>query len=312
MAIKILIISTNAIGDTYISLSALEIINRYDTAKIDFVTSIEAKILFEPLQGLNVFLFSKKDPFSYLSVLLRIRKTEYDYVLNFFPGRINTIFTILAKGKTKAGYFNFKKIRDWYRNPQIVKIIGNKKNREIWMPYMTYLQRIQLVLNVVGIKTVIDSKYIYKGILNEKNNLIVIHPFSKFSDRLLSPETITALINELRNTFDNKIVIIGKFDELSRLNEIMTKVDNVEFYCKEKIEDLIELITNSFLFIGVDSFPLHIADSFNSDFIGIFGPTDPHSVLINSNKSIKLYADSLSNYSTEIIIMLLKNKIYIK
>ena len=103
---NILIVSVNAIGDTYISLAALEILKKnFDEVKINFVINKPSEFLFGPLKDITLYTLEKKKALNLLILLLKIRKGNYDYVFNFFPGRFNTVLTFLVKSNIKGWLF---------------------------------------------------------------------------------------------------------------------------------------------------------------------------------------------------------------
>lgn len=292
---NILIVSVNAIGDTYISLSALEVLKRnIGQVKINYVIDKPSAFLLYPLKDIKTYILKSKNLINLIILLLEIRKQKYDYILNFFPGRFNTVLTFLTKGRIKAGYFNILKVQDWYNKSQKVKVMGINSVGKFWIPKMSYLKRVELVLDSVGIREEINSKFKFLNISLKKSNYIIIHPFSRYLNRALSFETIALLIDELKNKYDKRIIIIGNQSEFGDKYLKLQEKDIAELIFKDKIEDLIYLIMNAFLFIGVDSFPIHIADAHNINIIGIFGPTNPKSVLVNFSNAIRFDTNNLN------------------
>ena len=84
---------------------------------------------------------------------------------------------------------------------------------------------------------------------------------------------------------------------------------NIKIIESPVIENLINVIKYAKLFIAVDSFPIHLADSYNTSFIGIFGPTKASSVLVNHYKSIQFEVDTLQRISNENLLKEIKEKI---
>lgn len=83
-------------------------------------------------------------------------------------------------------------------------------------------------------------------------------------------ELITKLLAE--NKY--KIILIGNDSEQQLENNIISdKLINLTG--KLNLQELIDVIRHCELLFGVDSGPLHIADSLNKKVIGLFGPTSP-------------------------------------
>ena len=97
MRLKVLIISTNAIGDTYLSLSAVTYLNLLEkNISVDILTTANSLFLLN-FQQINKVILEKRTLFSVFKTLLIIRKQKYDYTFSFFPGVINSIFLLFAK-----------------------------------------------------------------------------------------------------------------------------------------------------------------------------------------------------------------------
>ena len=302
---KVLIISTNAIGDTFLSFSAIESIKKsLSDCSIDFVVDEKSNQLFNSFTDVNKFITVNKNLITIKQVVSRIRLERYKFSLNFFPGRVNSFINCFSGAKKRAGYFNLKKDTNWYLNNQSVVFNGKKKNKYCWRPNEKYLERISLVLQSVGISATdlekikpISNPLIQKSTTKQ----IVIHPFSRFPERSLSKKTLLPLIEYLLNsTYEIEIIcssLDSNFNILKSLN-----FTNLKISADQDLKYLVEDIYNAQLFIAVDSFPLHIADAYNSSFLGILGPTNCNSVLTNSGKGVQLDTSSLQNVTFETIL----------
>lgn len=285
-----LIISTNAIGDSYLSLSAIDSIkSSFPHSKIYFVINYRSSIISYAIPANETFILKSKSAYSILNLLSQLWKIRFDYSLTFFPGRINSLLLLFSRAKIRSGFRNYRKIENWFDKSQ--KVYTNIKNEKIqqWSPELNFLERIRIVLESVGIKNNKINKF--KLNRNPDKNIeiksILIHPFSMIKSKSISVSQLKALVNYLKDKFDCQIIITGG-KELSSYSELSHSISSlsVEIKANENLSNLVELICNTKLFLAVDSFPIHIADAFDSNFIGIFGPTNPKSVLVNSTKTI--------------------------
>lgn len=290
---KTLIISTNAIGDTYISATAIScLINHYGNIKIHLLSAYKSNLLFHEIKTHKVIYITKN--YTLLKSLIEIRKTEYDLVFSFFPGIVNSFFLLFSKAKIKAGFINLIRKVDWYNKTQKIFLHGISKKNKYWYPEMNYVDRVKMVLNTVGISTEYYNKNVFANVIlpfNDKVNKIVVHFRSLRKERSLNVNLLRELCESLRNKYYEEIILIGAekdFDvtirELALNNSYIIKADL-------DIKSLASLIYNARMFVGIDSFPLHIADSFNKNFVGLFSQTNPKSVLQNYSKSIKFDSD---------------------
>ena len=301
-----LIISTNAIGDTYLSLSAIESIkNTFPNSKIFLVINDESNLLAPFIPAEKIFILKSRSVFSVINLLTKLRRNQFKYSLTFFPGRINSLLLTLSRAKIKAGFRNYRKIENWFSISQ--KVYTNIRETKIqkWFPELNFLERIKIVLETIGITTNKVSKInlIQYPKIGIKKESVLIHPFSMMKNKSLSNSQLNALIHHLKEKSDCRIIIIGG-RELNCSSENYDWLSSmpVAIRSNEKLPSLVELIISSKLFIGVDSFPIHIADSHDCDFMGIFGPTNPESVLVNFDKAVFFHIEDLQSVrNTEFI-----------
>jgi ADP-heptose:LPS heptosyltransferase len=109
------------------------------------------------------------------------------------------------------------------------------------------------------------------------------------------------LIEYLRHD-KNKIIVIGSQKDMKSLLWLHDIYPKVEINLSPPFHELVSIISTCSMFIGVDSYPLHIADAYNTNFVGIFGPTNPHSVLVNDKKNIRFEVKSLQSIDSEILV----------
>jgi len=299
---KVLIISTNALGDTYLSASALKPLrqsNRY--SEIHFVTSQDSHFLIQNLSVDKVYYLTERSIINIFRLLKEINRNEYGAVFTFFPGIINSFFFHLVKSPLKAGFPNYVRRDKWYNIPQKGKSKGTKLGRFLWKPDMNYLQRIQQPLESVKIESDTILKYVFSSLqtkttIDRENKYITIHFRSRDRERSISDGDVIRLCLGISKTGAESVILVGGVTDFSKYLLRSCKENNFQVVIQPSLEDLICLIINARVFVGVDSFPLHIADAYNCNFLGIFGPTNPSSVLVNSRKSIRF------NYSTYINI----------
>ncbi|MEJ2617318.1 MAG: hypothetical protein P8Z35_20370, partial [Ignavibacteriaceae bacterium] len=149
---KVLIISSNALGDTYLSASSLETLKSFDPSmEIHFIAQKDSNFLLQNLPVDKIFSLNDKTVSDIFYLIKRIRRNKYDIVFDFFPGIVNTIFFYFSKSRIKAGYPNFIKRNQWFNVSQRAIIKGTSSQRFVWQPHMNYLLRISKLLELTGI-----------------------------------------------------------------------------------------------------------------------------------------------------------------
>jgi ADP-heptose:LPS heptosyltransferase len=306
----ILIISTNALGDTYLSAAAIAPLR----AKYSGGCKIHLLVLNNTMnshllaEGFDVDVIRYLDSKSLMSVLkcyVKLCKVRYDYVFCFFPGRVNTFFLMMTRAKVKIGYPNLKKVVHWYRGSQKVYSSIDNGREDVWQPNMTYMERIGICLSAANIsygalcKPKLRNIQISGQILH---TFVLVHLSSTTADRTLNFNAQCALVSFLFDEFNCRMVVLGWKNEVSSLQQHFIQNEMIHFVQDANLQLLTEHIVMAKEFIAIDSFPLHIADAYKTRYIGIFGPTKPNVVFESCSRSVSFSCDDLSAVEATSII----------
>jgi len=271
---------------------------------VDILTTANSLFLLN-FQQINKVILEKRTLFSVFKTLLIIRKQKYDYTFSFFPGVINSIFLLFAKSYNKGGYINLFKRNEWFDKNQR-GFIGCKNRIKIinWSKDSNFVFRIKNIIDPLFNSNQSLLKYSFPEIQDYKGgDFIVLHPFSMRKFKSLSKIQVLSIIRYLNKNFPYPIFVIGD----NKINAIENESISIVLY--PEIEQLVKLI-NCKLFISVDSFPIHLADAYNTKFIGLFSATKIGSVLINTNKGIQFDSFELQSITSEVLLKLISEKIY--
>ena len=111
---------------------------------------------------------------------------------------------------------------------------------------------------------------------SEKDILIGLHPFGKFSKQDFSIEKFLKIANYLTEKNKNiKIVITGSFEDFFKIKNFIKFFDQKPIILagKTSILDLVAILKMVKLFITIDTGPMHLAYALNINTIAIFGPS---------------------------------------
>lgn len=293
---KILLISTNAIGDTYISCSAFFALKvKYPNCKIDIVALKSCGFFLSKIEFNKLFLLDKKTYSDVIFQIGKVRKIKYDYVFNFFPGQVNSFFFQFSSGIKKAGFRNIKKVKDWHNEDDVVVTKPSVSIEYKWKKTDNFLKRISLPFQAVGIEELNIRKPEFNSIIGKKEYDIVMHFFSSDERKSLPLGLIKNIITELPKKFALKIVLIGSKEEM-KLFEGTTTESNLSFEEFSNFDRTLSLIKNCSLFIGVDSFPIHLADAYGVKTLGIFTCTDETSVFQSMKNKFVLRINDMQKF----------------
>ncbi|MCX6160235.1 MAG: hypothetical protein NTV87_02700 [Ignavibacteriae bacterium] len=286
---KIIIVSTNAIGDTYLSCSAIDNIkNQMGDVEFDLVTLSDSMCFAELMIFRNLHYVKKRTVGNLLLLRSRLIKYEYDYAFSFFPGRFNSLIMNLIKAKNKYYYKNRRKVVDWHRSKQYL-FVNNKKTSCYWNSEMNFLDRINIPLeNLFSIPQKVKKPKFDTLIENIKSELkyVIINYKSRDARKTLPIYLIDELVCFIENDLTINVKVLNFGDSLKLKSENIYSVkEDTQF------SDLLKLILNSSLFISIDSFLIHIADAYDIKILGLFNLTFSRSVL-QSNNAFSLNYDS--------------------
>ncbi|MDE3057770.1 MAG: glycosyltransferase family 9 protein [Bacteroidota bacterium] len=300
---KIVIVSLNALGDTYLSAAALAPLKKhFETAEFEFIVQKHSASLVSALGVEKFFCLEKKNIANILRLLFVVRRRRYEMAFSFFPGLLNTLFLLASCSPVKAGYLSFFRRRDWYDESQRVFVHGVPREKLFWRPTMSYLERIEMVLRAFNLNEKVQKPRVaVAGSERRKvGNFAVVHLISKMCEKSFSADAIYKVCRYLARETSLKVFLIGRSEEfgdsLQGLNQFVEPVFDAPIHV------LAQLITGSSIFIGVDSFPLHIADAMEMKVLGIFGPTNPVSALSHPHGSVRFMKQSLQDVTGEEVI----------
>ncbi len=289
---RIAIVSTNAIGDTYLSASAVAPLRRAcGDCRIHFVTLPEASLMMPHIDADEVSYLASRSAGGILSLLWRLRKETFQYVFQFFPGRANTLLFRGLRGMRKAGFTNLRAMPQWHDRAAAVRGTGAVGKARRWEPSMPVLERVAIALEHCGIPAGPLEKIRFSHLpeLEIEAPDVLIHPYSRVPEKSLSPEGLHA-VSALLLARGRRILLIGSASDPRE-----TGIDPPRFARRDDppLPEFVTLIRSCAVFIGVDSFPLHVADAYRTDFTGLFAPTDPAVILQHGESGIRFPYPSL-------------------
>jgi ADP-heptose:LPS heptosyltransferase len=282
---RCLIISTNALGDTYLSCSAIESLKKnFPEIQIDIIAYKPAELFLPYLDLDNIYYLSAKKVKAIRNILREIKNIKYDYTFCFFPGLVNTFFFLNADSKIKSGFINYIKRNEWFNTEQKLTVKGIAGSNAVWTPDMNFLDRIKIALKEARINFRNIKKPVFNISVGKKSEkYILLHPASMRKFKSVKSELLDRIISLITIDLNYELRIITSASDELELHSSRLKV-----FSDLSFDKLLEQIINSEIFIGVDSFPMHIADAYDKKLIGLFTETNPKSVFQSENKFITL------------------------
>ena len=302
---NILLVSANAMGDTYLTCSAIETLKSiYPESRFGLITLKECGAFTDYL-GLNeVYFIQKRGAAELFRVRNFIASHFYDLAFSFFPGRMNSLLVMQANAENRYFFKSLSRIEDWYRSEQYV-YDNSGKTSTVWNPGMNYLDRVKIIVELAAGTGAEVRKPLFSFPVSKpgsNRDEVIINFDSREESRRMEKKFVLELSEYISRTFGKKVTIIDFNKRFGNKTAGLNFPENYDF------AHIMNLIVSSALFISVDSFLLHPADAYGAGLLGIFGPTNPRSVL-SYGKRDYVKVSSLKNLSLEDVAGKIREKL---
>lgn len=315
---RILVIKMRHHGDVLLTSPLFSCLkNRLPSAEIDAMIYKDTYPMLEGHPAISeYFLYDrnwKKLPLikrlsREASLLIAIRRKEYDMVINLTEGDRGAIAAFVSGSRFRVGFDpgskGFKGKKKIYTH--IVK--NCPAPRHTVERQLDVLRRIgifpepgerELRLHISD-ETIARMSYVIEQAGMSPEGYILLHPVSRWRFKCPPVAKIANIIEEVHKRGE-KIVITSGPDavEVAMVKEILALVPHVEVLNlsgKTTLKDLSALIQMSKAVICVDSVPLHIASALKAPVVVIFGPSSeqnwgpwrhPNSRIVAQNMSCR-------------------------
>lgn len=274
---KFLIVKLSSLGDIIHTLPIVHVLREnYPLAQIDWLVGKKGFELLSLIKELdNIYLPTLKD----LSI---IQKQNYDYVIDVQGLFKSAFLSKISFGKSVIGFEGAREFANIFYDKKINvgDLFKTKKHIvDLNLELISFLNQNQVSNSI---------KFLIPKINKSKDfqitrPSIAIFPATTWESKLWPMNYWFELIKEISKDF--KVYLCASNTDLPVVEDLLDKLDlNQVVYKnlvgKTAIKDLIYLIQNVGLVIGLDSAPLHLASAIKNDYgypelIGIFGPTSP-------------------------------------
>tara|TARA_B100000315_G_C14573531_1_gene586835 strand:- start:1409 stop:2503 length:1095 start_codon:yes stop_codon:yes gene_type:complete len=318
---KILIIKLGAIGDVVFAMPALNAIKSIlPESHISWVVGqsclplLKSHSLLDDLIVVDDSKFFSKNPAERLIEAFRLRNRLKGDKSLILVGHRALSYTLLLKSKYRCPIFQLARHEPLWWKKKLQRSIVIK-------PVSTHESLAMKELVKCGLEHLSSQKLdnlpwernfsnIPNCELDLPSSFLVLHiggaVNSKTEFRLKRWPHFTELIFRLLKETNKYLVLVGNHLDLNETGNILKEVhrkffNNITSHSsvfpeyrlvnrvgQTNLVQLINLLKRASIFVGVDSGPLHIADSLNIPSIGLYGPTSPVSWGLIGNNSIVL------------------------
>ena len=286
---KILILKVQTIGDTLLITPLIRNLKEhYSDSIIDVMVNEGTEHMLTLNANINQVIEYKRESYRSLSKLQRlskniqllkkIRRAQYDLVIDLDEGDRGAFITLVSGAKTKVGSSTISSqfLRSAYTH--LLPKRGNRHTVEINLDSLKLLNIPIIDKQVEIFWSQGDDEFVAKKLTGIKQ-FIHIHPFSKGWFKDVNIQTTAQIIDYCEQELDIKAVITA-----APIQRELDKLDNILKLCQSKPINLGGRLTlkqtaavnnRSKLFIGVDTAIMHISAANNVPTLAFFGPTAP-------------------------------------
>jgi len=287
--VKILIISSNLIGDTILSTGVVDYFHKkYPLAKFTFLMGPTAGQIYKNFRATERIILIKKKRFNlhWLDMYSNVNGVKWDIVIDFRSSLLS--------------YLLFKKKKYIFRKENNLNHIDQLKN---------FFNVEKLTLFIATNKKE-EIKVIQT--LSNKNRYVVLFPGGNWKPKIWPTDYFNQLVILLTNQFvDLKFIIVGSLNEKNvYFNEIKKNLPENLFIdlMGESLSSTSAYMKRSNLFIGNDSGLMHLSFASNLSTIGLFGPTNDIIYGHRNHKSFVIRTSESYEYFSKINVI--QNKSY--
>ncbi len=296
---KIVVRSVNWIGDAVMTTPAItQLAKNFPNAKITIIVKEWVKDVFigNPFID-DIIVCNPKNLVGYIRLIRKLRNERFDIGIAFPNSFSSALFLFLLSAKYRVGYqtdcrggflniktprtadLEFEKLRiDYFLN--IVNLIGKKPADR------------KLVLNVSKESKTFAKNFLKKNKIDEPDTIIGFNPGAAYGKAKRWPvKKYAELGNRLISDYNAKLVLFGGSHDQEVVNVLAKGLRNKCAIAAGKtiLQDSIGLVNKCKLFVTGDTGPLYIASALRVPTLAIFGPTDPNTVAIPSERLQIIY-----------------------
>ena len=296
---KILVISSNLIGDTILSTGVIRFFNKQNPeAKFTFVIGPSAGPIFKNFKSVEKIITVSKKKFNihWLEIVYNCYGKKWDVIIDF---RSSLLSYLLSHNKK----FIFKKKTNINHIEQLSDYFG-------------------FDCSELFIATNNEEEQIVKKNISDNFNYFVIFPGGNWKPKIWSVENYNFLLKKILSKNKNiKFILVGsQVEEKIYHSEITKNIDSkyILNLFGASLTQTAAYMKKSKIFIGNDSGLSHIASASNLKSIVLFGPTNDkiygpfqkHSQVVRTNESYDYFKSININKTKSYMGSITVEKIY--
>lgn len=298
VTMKILIVKLSAIGDVIHTLPALTALRRhYPNAQIDWLVESAAADLVQGHAALNRVLIWRRREFVRLlkagrlpsavrlfsSLLLQLRDTRYDLILDFQALLKSSLWIFLAKARRKAGFgqgMEHSEKSYLFLNQRIPAVSmevhaldrGLTLLQALGIPDMQVLYDLPIGKNDAAAA----QELLLENGVQLDQPLVAINPVAKWPTKLWTAKQFEELAERLLEK-GFQVVFTGSREDRALIDEMAGKLGSsvIRLEGRTSLKVLAAVYRSANVVVSTDTGPMHLAAAVGTPVVALFGPTAP-------------------------------------
>jgi len=214
--------------------------------------------------------------FSFVKQTNKIKPEMTITTTNIDDNSFYDLLSVATGAKYRLGFKNDRKCR-FYNYPAKEEATEHDIQRNVGLLASVMGRKIDIPKLNIPIFDVTETIELQKILgVSDISNALVIHPFGKRLSRSWPKGNYAAVVSYLLSAFKEDIIFIGSDQDWSEVQTIVAgqteRVKNLAG--KLSTREMVNLLLNAKLFIGIDSGPFHIRVLSEKPCIVIWGPGD--------------------------------------
>lgn len=264
---KILVRLPNWLGDMIMSVGVLQQLPHFfPGAEVSVIAKKGIHELVDYFPPINHCFVFNKEEYSGFRGLWRFgreirRKEKFDLFISLPDSFSSALMGYVTGTRKRIGYK--KEGRDMLLTSSFSKAKGGHRVEE-------YVQLLELFTGKERKEIDVSLHHNFT-----KGEHIVVNINSEASSRRLTVIKAIEVLSAVRNSYPNKIVLVGGKQEKEFVEEVFEKLenkDNIEVVAgKTSLKDLVRILASARLMLSTDSGPAHLANALGTETVVLFG-----------------------------------------
>lgn len=265
---RVLFIGLSSLGDNLLLTPSIKIVrDSFRGAVFDIVVGPRAVEFAKGHPWFSEFVVLEKDRI--VPVLLRLRQTRYDLIVDFR----NSLIPFVLRGHYKLQFF----LREFLSE----KFFTHESERMLRFlePWFGVPPEVRLYFPVTTPERERTDRFLRSLGLRRSHVLVAVHPGAGFPGKRWAAEKFADAARHLVQEYDARILVVGGEGERDLAHEVCARMgekESINLAGRLTLRELAALFEKVDMLITNDTGPMHLACAVGCPVVAVFGPGNPY------------------------------------